>query len=116
MLIVDRGIMYHNILGGVCFFFDIDVKGGESVVISRMLQWYSCMLFKGLPSMPKGEIVGMFSDRGRVFVFIIDGDFIDDEDQHDQYRSDNGMTMARSTVNSNSDHWIPFRILDDRQI
>jgi hypothetical protein len=28
--------MYCNSLGGVCFFFDIDVKGGESVVISRM--------------------------------------------------------------------------------
>jgi hypothetical protein len=54
-------------------FFDIDVKGGESVVISRMLQWYSWMFFKGFPSMPKGEIVGMFSDRGRVCVFVIDG-------------------------------------------
>jgi hypothetical protein len=52
--------MYCNSSGGACFFFDIDVKGGESVVISRMLQWYSCMFFKGLPSMPKGEIVGMF--------------------------------------------------------
>jgi hypothetical protein len=71
--------MYRNSSGGACFFFDIDVKGGESVVISRMLQWYSCMFFKGFPSMPKGEIVGMFSDRGRVCVFVIDG-----EDQHDQ--------------------------------
>ena len=69
LLIVDRGSMYCNNSGGACFFFDIDVKGGESVVnfkdatvvvISRMLQWYSCMFFKGLPSMPKGEIVGMF--------------------------------------------------------
>jgi hypothetical protein len=73
--------MYHNSSGGVCFFFDIDVKGGRKcanfkdatvVVISRMLQWYSCMFFKGLPSMPKGEIVGMFLDRGRVCVFVID--------------------------------------------
>jgi hypothetical protein len=31
------------------------------------------MFFKGLPSMPKGEIVGMFLDRGRVYVFVIDG-------------------------------------------
>jgi hypothetical protein len=54
-------------------FFDIDVKGGESVVISRMLQWYSWIFFKGLPSMPKGEIVGMFSERGRVCMFFIDG-------------------------------------------
>jgi hypothetical protein len=59
--------MYCNNAGGACFFFDIDVKGGESVVISRMLllisrilQWYSWMLFKGFPSMPKGEIVGIF--------------------------------------------------------
>jgi hypothetical protein len=45
-LIVDRGSMYYNSLGGACFFFDIHVKGGESVVnlkdatvvvISRML-------------------------------------------------------------------------------
>ena len=80
--------MYCNNSGGACFFFDIDVKGGESVVnfkdatvvvISRMLQWYSCMFFKGLPSMPKGDIVGMFLDRGRVCVFVIDG-----EDKHDQ--------------------------------
>jgi hypothetical protein len=48
------------------------------VVISSMLQWYSCMFFKGLPSMPKGEIVGLFLDRGRVCMFVIDG-----EDQHD---------------------------------
>jgi hypothetical protein len=74
--------MYYNSSGGACFFFDIDVKGGESVVnfkdatvvvISRMLQWYSCILFKMLPSMPKGEIVGMFLDKGRVCVFFIDG-------------------------------------------
>jgi hypothetical protein len=34
MLLVDRGSMYCNNSGGACFFFDIDVKGGESVVIS----------------------------------------------------------------------------------
>jgi hypothetical protein len=84
MFIVDRGSMYRNNSRGACFFFDIDVKGGESVVISRMLQWHSYMLFKGFPSMPKGEIVGMFSDRGRVCVFVIDGDVTDGEDQHDQ--------------------------------
>jgi hypothetical protein len=38
--------MYYNNSGGVCFFFDIDVKGGESVVISRMLQWYSWIFLK----------------------------------------------------------------------
>jgi hypothetical protein len=69
MLIVDRGSMYCNNSGGACFFFDIDVKGGESVVISRMIQWYNWMFFKigfssrgfkGFPSILKGEIVGMF--------------------------------------------------------
>jgi hypothetical protein len=42
------------------------------------------MLFKGFPSMPKGEIVGMFSDRGRVCMFVIDGKY------HDHQRNDNG--------------------------
>jgi hypothetical protein len=42
-LIVDRGSMYCNNSGGACFFFEIDAKGGESVVISRMLKWYSWM-------------------------------------------------------------------------
>jgi hypothetical protein len=74
--------MYCNSSGGACFFFDIDVKGGESVVISKMLQWYNWMFFKGLPSMPKGEIVGMFSDRGRVCMFVIDGK------DHDQQHND----------------------------
>jgi hypothetical protein len=66
--------MYYNNSGGACLLFDIDVKGGESVVvISNMLQWYNWMFFKGLPSMPKGEIFGMFLERGRVCVFFIDG-------------------------------------------
>jgi len=75
MLLVDRGSMYCNSSGGACFFFDIDVKGGESVVISRMLQWYSWMFFKGFPSMPKGEIVGIFiTGRHKVeYLFVIDG-------------------------------------------
>jgi hypothetical protein len=60
--------------------------------------------------MPKGEIVGMASDRGRVCVFVIDG-----KDQNDQ-QSDDGMAMARSTVKINSERWISFRIPDDRQI
>jgi hypothetical protein len=33
--------MYCNSSGGVCVIFEIDVKGGEIVVISKMLQWYS---------------------------------------------------------------------------
>jgi hypothetical protein len=55
------------------------------------------MFFKGFPSMPKGEIVGMFLDRGRVCVFVIDG-----EDQHDQMAKISTISsiaiMARSTV------------------
>jgi hypothetical protein len=89
--------MYCNNSGGACFFFDIDVKGGESVVISRMIQWYSWMFCKGFPSMPKGEIVGMFLDIGRVCVFAIDG-----EDQHDQMAKINTISsieiMEISTV------------------
>jgi hypothetical protein len=52
----------------------------------------------------------MFSDKGRVCVFVIDG-----KDKHDQ-QSDDGMAMARSIEKSNSDHWISFRIPDDHQI
>jgi hypothetical protein len=67
------------------------------MVISRMIQWYSCMFFKGFPSMPKGEIIGMFLDRRRVCVFVIDG-----EDQHDQMAKIRMISsvaiMARSTV------------------
>jgi hypothetical protein len=100
--------MYCNRSEGACFFFDINVTGGESVVISRMLQWYSWTFFKGLPSMPKGEIVGMFSDRDRVCMFVIDGKY------HDQQR--NGMAMESSTMKSNNDYWIPFRFPDDRHI
>jgi hypothetical protein len=50
-------------------------SGGESVVISRMLEWYSWMFFKGFPSMPKGEIVGIFiMGRQKVeYLFVIDG-------------------------------------------
>jgi hypothetical protein len=68
------------------------------------------MFFKGFPSMPKGDIVGMFSDKGRVCVFIIDG-----KDHHDQ-QSDDSMVMARSTMKRNGGHWISFRIPDDHQI
>jgi hypothetical protein len=55
------------------------------------------MFFKGFPSMPKGEIVGMFLDRGRLCVFFIDG-----EDQHDQMAKVSTISsiaiMERSTV------------------
>jgi hypothetical protein len=52
----------------------------------------------------------MFSDKGRVCIFVIDGK------DHDQQCNDNGMAMAGSTVKRNNDHWIPFRFPDDRQI
>jgi hypothetical protein len=60
------------------------------VVISRMLQWYSWISFKGFPSMPKGEIVGMFSDRGRLCVFVIDGK------DHDQQHNDGSMERSEA--------------------
>jgi hypothetical protein len=60
--------------------------------------------------MQKGEIVGMFLDRGRVCMFVIDG-----KDHHDQ-QSNDGMAMERSTEKRNSGHWISFRIFDDHQI
>jgi hypothetical protein len=45
------------------------------VVISRMIQWYSWMFFKGFPSMPKGKIVGMFimGRQKEEYLFFIDG-------------------------------------------
>jgi hypothetical protein len=56
MLIVDRGSMYCNSSGGACFFFDIDVKGGEKSLGGES----ECMWVLVLPSMPKGEIVGKY--------------------------------------------------------
>ena len=78
MVVVSRMLQWYSCM--LCGNF----KDATVVVISRMLQWYSCMFFKGFPSMPKGEIVGMFLDRGKVCVFVIDGDVIDGKDQHDQ--------------------------------
>jgi hypothetical protein len=45
------------------------------VVISRMIQCYSWMFFKGFPSMPKGKIVGMFitGRQKEEYLFFIDG-------------------------------------------
>jgi hypothetical protein len=62
--------MYCNSSGGACFFFDIDVKGGESVVISRMLQWYSCMFFQGVAINAKGgDCWHVFRQRQSMHVF-----------------------------------------------
>jgi hypothetical protein len=57
-----------TITQGEHVFFDIDVKGGEKV-------WFGCVQadwcnLSGFPSMPKGEIVGMFY---RKRVLVIDG-------------------------------------------
>jgi hypothetical protein len=84
--------MYCNNSGGACLFFDIDVKGGESVIISKMLQCYNWMFFKEFPSMPKGEIVGMFSDKGRVCMFVIDGK------DHDQQHNDDRMARSEAKI------------------
>ena len=56
MLIVDRGHMYCNSSGGACFFFDIDVKGGEKILGGE----FECMWVLVFPSMLKGEIVGKY--------------------------------------------------------
>jgi hypothetical protein len=56
MLIVDRGSMFCNSSGGSCFFFDIDVKGGEKSLRGES----ECMWVLVFPSMPKGEIVGKY--------------------------------------------------------
>ena len=77
LLIVERESMYHKNSRGACFFFDIDLKGGESVVISRMLQWYSWIFFK-VAINAKGEIVGIFiTGRQKAeYFFFIDGKLI----------------------------------------
>jgi hypothetical protein len=56
--------------------------------------------FKGFPSMPKGKIVGMFTDRGRVCLLSlmarseINTMMMNKRKWQDQQRSDDG--MARS--------------------
>jgi hypothetical protein len=100
-------IVHNNNSGGACFFFHIDVEGGESVVISRMLlvisrmlQWYSWMFFKGLPSMPKGEIVGIFimGKHKEEYLFVIDGNLsltiMNKRKWQDQQRNDDHMKRS----------------------
>ena len=53
MLIVYRGSMFCNRSGGACFFFDIDVKGGEKSSGGES----ECMWVLEFPLMPKGENV-----------------------------------------------------------
>jgi hypothetical protein len=57
MLIVDRGSMFCNRSGEECFFFDIDVKGGEKEFGRRDPNGMWVLV---LPSMTKGEIVGKY--------------------------------------------------------
>jgi hypothetical protein len=56
MLIFDKGSMFCNSLGGACFFFDIDVKGGEKSPGRES----KCMWVLVFPSMLKGDIVGKY--------------------------------------------------------
>ena len=63
MFIVDRGSMFCNRSGGACFFFDIDVKGGEKSPGGES----ECMWVLVLPSMPKGEIVGKYLIESEFF-------------------------------------------------
>jgi hypothetical protein len=73
--------------------------------ISRMLQWYSCIFsFQGCYSginacfsrdchqCQRGRLLACFLNRGRVCVFVIDG-----EDQHDQMAKINMIRWRRST-------------------
>jgi hypothetical protein len=75
MLMVDRGSMFRNRSGEECFFFDIDVKGGEKS--SGESSSNACVL----PSMPKGEIVGKY---------LIDSELVIDG----KYNSEDGMSIG----------------------
>jgi hypothetical protein len=57
-------------------------------------------VLEGFPSMPKGEIIGMFSDKVEYACFVIDG-----KDQH-VHQSDDGMAMERSTMRRKNGCWI----------
>jgi hypothetical protein len=66
MFIVDKGSMYCNSLGGACFFFDIDVKGGERSLGGEP----ECMWVLVLPSIPKGGDVGKYlTDNTCLYTF-----------------------------------------------
>jgi hypothetical protein len=73
--------MFCNRSGEKCFFFDIDVKGGEKSEESRVVRRVEseCMWVLVLPSMPKGEIVGKYltDSEWKIFnrhrMLVIDG-------------------------------------------
>jgi hypothetical protein len=84
MILVDRGSMYCNNSGGACFFFDIDVKGGESVVISvfqsgnfsqdmisRMLQ----ESYSGFHQCQRGRMLANISQIAHAYMLVIDGKY-----------------------------------------
>jgi hypothetical protein len=48
--------MFCNISGGACFFFDIDVKGGEKSLGGES----ECMWVLELPLIPKGDNVDKY--------------------------------------------------------
>jgi hypothetical protein len=50
------GVCFCNNSRGACFFFDIDVKGGEKSLGGES----ECIWVLVFPSMPKGEIVGKY--------------------------------------------------------
>jgi hypothetical protein len=88
--------MYYNNSGGACFFFDINVKGGESVVISGCdfkdatgkLQWF--------PSMPKGDNVGKCF-TGSIFFSLM---------EILEYVSMEKQEQSKIGRSSDSDRWI----------
>jgi hypothetical protein len=109
--------MYCNSSGGACFFFDIDVKGGESVVILRMLQWYNWMFFKGFQGVSinakGGDCWHVFQTKAEYACLSLMAKITINSTMTMMEWKDQQCKLRRR---SNSDRWIPFRILDDRQI
>jgi hypothetical protein len=109
--------MYCNSSGGACFFFDIDVKGGESVVISRMLQWYNWMFFKGFQGVAinakGGDCWHVFQTKAEyACLSLMEKITINNTTTMMEWQDQQCKLRRRS----NNDRWIPFRIPDDRQI
>jgi hypothetical protein len=103
--------MYCNSSRGACFFFDIDVKGGESVVISRMLQWYNWMLFKGFQGVAinskGGDCWHVFQTKAKYACFSLMEKITINNTTTMMEWQDKQCNLRRRR---NSDRWIPFRI------
>jgi hypothetical protein len=71
LLIVNRGSIYCNNSGGACFFFDIDVKGGESVMV-RMLR-VVFRFFKVSINAKGGDFWNIYYGQKAEYLFVSDG-------------------------------------------